>query len=84
MSKLRLPHAVEIHFSKDAKHVLYVQRDDKVRNARVVIHRIGDTTLEDDRVIYEDKDESVWLSLDVSKCKNYFVLSKVSKAGNTV
>ncbi len=61
-----------------------MQRDDKVRNARLIIHKIGDVTLEEDRIIYEDNDESVWLSLDVSKCKNFFVLTKVSKAGNIV
>lgn len=75
---------MEIQFTKDSKHVIYVQRDDKVRNARLVLHRVGDVTLEDDCVIYEEKDESVWLSLEVSKCKNYFVVFKVAKSGNQV
>jgi protease II len=78
----RLPHAVEIHFTKDGKHVLYVQRDDKVRNARLVMHKVGDVTLEEDRVVYEELDEAVWLNLEVSKCKQFFVLFKISKAGN--
>ena len=75
---------MEIHFTNDNKHVVYVQRDDKMRNARIVIHKVGDSTLEEDRVIYEETDESVWLSLDVSNCKNFFLLIKVSKAGNSV
>ena len=75
---------MDIQFTKDSTHCLFVQRDDKVRNARLVLHKVGDVTCDEDTVVYEEKDESVWLSLDVSKCKQYFVLIKVSKAGSEV
>lgn len=64
--------------------MLYIQRDDKVRNARIVKHKVGDVTLDDDTILYEETDESVWLSLEVSKCKTFFLLIKVSKAGSEV
>lgn len=81
---MRLVNCVEMHFSKDSKSVLYVQRDEKVRNARIVWHRIGDTLQEKDQIVYEEQDEAIWLSLEVSKCKNFFLAYKVSKAGNQV
>lgn len=76
--------AAEIKFSKDGQQVLFVQRDAKVRNSRIVVHRLGDTLSKEDQVLYEEPDETTWLSLEVSKCLNYFVMIKVSKAGHQV
>jgi protease II len=64
--------------------VIYVQRDDKVRNARIVRHQVDNVLVDEDIVIYEEHDESVWLSLEVSKCKNYFLMIKVCKDGSEV
>lgn len=64
--------------------MIYIQRDDKVRNARLVKHKVGEATPEEDIILYEESDESVWLSLEVSKCKNFFLMIKVSKAGSEV
>ncbi len=73
-----------MHFAKDGKAVLYVQRDEKVRNARIVFHLLGDVLQENDQVLFEEPDEAIWLSLEVSKCKNFFLVYKVSKQGNQV
>ena len=75
---------MDLQFTKDGRQCLFVQRDDKVRNARVVLHTVGDATCEEDVVIYQEPDESVWLSIEVSKCRQYFLLIKVSKAGSEV
>lgn len=73
-----------MHFSRDGRSVLYVQRDEKVRNARLVYHQVGDLLQENDQVVFEEPDESIWLSLEVSKCKSFFLAYKVSKQGNQV
>lgn len=78
----RLPHAIDMQFTADGSRVLFVQRDAQVRNARLVLHVLGDVANEQDVTLYEEFDESVWLSLEVSKCRRYFLLIKVSKAGS--
>lgn len=61
-----------------------MQRDDSVRNARIVRHKVGNVLVDEDLVLYEEADDTVWLSLEVSKCKRYLLLVKVAKDGSEV
>src|SRR3990167_4712595 len=77
----RLQSAAEGHFNTEGTALLYIQRDEKVRNSRLVFHKLG-TFDDEDTLLYQEPDESVWLGLEASKCKQYLILSKVSKRGN--
>ena len=46
-----------------------------------MFHILNDYSQENEVVILEEKDPSIWLELSVSNCSNYFILHKVSKAG---
>lgn len=48
-----------------------------------MLHKI-DEIVEQDRCLIDEEDETKWLGIDVSKCNRYFIMSKVSKAGNEV
>ena len=52
-----------------------------MRSYQVVYHILNDYSQEKEEIILEENDPSVWLELSLSNCKNYFIVHKVSKAG---
>lgn len=61
--------------------VLFVQKDpNSFRSSKLMYHDLSDTFSEKYPIeIHYDSDESVWLNIEVSKCKNYFHMIRVAK-----
>lgn len=54
--KIKLYECFDAKFTKDSKYIIYTEYDEKFRPFRLMAHKIG-TTQEDDKVLYEEKDE---------------------------
>jgi protease II len=51
--------------------ILYLKVDpESYRNNKLMLHTIGAKFMDEDQLIYEDADETQWLNLEKSLCKN--------------
>lgn len=52
----KLYECFEAKFTKDGKHIVYTEYDDKFRPYKLMMHTIGTSQLED-TTLFEEKDE---------------------------
>ena len=62
-----------IIWSLDDKYIFYSKLDEHHRPRKIYRHRIG-TPIKNDRLIYEEKDESFTCGIDISSDEKYFLI----------
>jgi len=78
----RIDNCSKIEFLSDNQSLLYIYKDPKtLRKDKIFYKDIHDTFGNRKELIFEENDESVWVDLAVSTCKQFFILYRTTKEG---
>jgi len=64
-------------WTNDSKNLYYVTKDETLREYRVMLHEIG-TDFQQDKLIYEEEDETFYVSVGKTKDKKYILIHSTS------
>ncbi|KRX02134.1 hypothetical protein PPERSA_06329 [Pseudocohnilembus persalinus] len=81
--KDRLENVKNICFAADSQSLIYVQHDGKHWTNKVFYHQIG-TSQNSDQLLFQEKDESYYLDIAVTKDKKFFIINSASKQNSEI
>lgn len=73
-----IENVVNVEWLKDNKTLLYTVADDKKRPSRILLHKLGTPTSQD-QLLYEENDDRFFLDIVRSKDWKYFFINANSK-----
>jgi len=70
-----------ISFSLDDEYIFYSKLDSNHRPRKILQHKIG-TSVNNDKIIFDEKDERFTVSIDLTSDEKYFIISSTDHASS--
>ncbi|MBK9272405.1 MAG: S9 family peptidase [Saprospiraceae bacterium] len=74
---------VEMEWSADSQFLFYISKDDSLREFKVIRHKLH-SSLASDQLVYEENNDSYYVSIHLSKSRKYILIESISSVQSAV